>query len=165
MATSSSFAVLAKAKAAQLHCRGMQLPSKEIKEKLSLIKLMSSIIQVASKRQALSEFKRSTSSTKFHSTITFKKLVFWQNKSANLITKAAVQRGFKFFCRRWHDVAKTWPLSFLARKPSPTELLVLDWEIAKLSLWIESEAGGCHFAVWSSATRVCLCCTSTNSNR
>ena len=165
MATSSSFAALAKVKVARLHRKGILLPSNEIKEKLSLIKLMSSIIQAASKQQALSEFKRSTSSIKLHSTITFKKLVFWQNKSAYLMTEAVVQKGFKFFCRRWHDATKTSPLSFLVRKPNPTELLFLDWEIARLSLWIESEAGGCHFAVWSSATWVCLCCTSTNSNR
>ena len=90
--------------------------------------------------------------------------VFWQNKRANLITEAAVQMGFKFFCRRWHDAAKTSPLLFLIRKSKPTKVLFFDWDITRLSLWIESEIGGCDFVVCTSATWFCLCCTSINSN-
>ena len=162
MTSSFSFVALAKANAARLHHKCILW--KEIKEKLSLIKPMSSMIQAASKQHIPSEFKRFTSSAELHSTITLWKLVFWQNKKANLITVAAVQKGFKFFYRRWHDAAKTSPFLFLIRKPKPTKVFFFDWEIARLSLWIESEIGGCHFVVYTSATWFCLCCTSINSN-
>ena len=162
MTFSFSFAALAKANAARLHHKGILW--KEIKEKLSLIKPMSSMIQAASKHKILSEFKRFTSSAKLHSTINLSKLVFWQNKRASLITIAAVHRGFKFFYKQWHDVAKTSPLLFLIRKPKPTEVFFFNWEIARLNLWIESEIGGCHFILCTSATRLCFCCNSINSN-
>ena len=47
--TSFSFAVLIKASATQLHCKGML--TKEIKAKLSLSKVMSSKIQATSRAQ------------------------------------------------------------------------------------------------------------------
>ena len=106
MTFSFSFIALAKSKAAWLRCNGI-LSKEKKKEKLTLIKLISSMILAASKEQTLIEFKRSTSSAKLHSTITFEKLILWQNNNANLITLRSVQREFKFFWTRWHDAAKT----------------------------------------------------------
>ena len=71
MTSSSYFVALAKSKAARLHRNGVL--SKE--KKKSLIKLMSSMILATSKEKTLSEFKRSNSLAKLHSTITFEKLV------------------------------------------------------------------------------------------
>ena len=89
MTSSFSFATLALASAARLHCKGIL--AKEIKSKLSLIKLMSSRIHAASRKQILSQLIKSTSSTKLHSTSTFAKLIFWQKSKAFLIIKIAVQ--------------------------------------------------------------------------
>ena len=50
------------------------------------------MILAASKKQTLSKFNRATSLAKFHSMITFEKLVLWQNNNANLITLRYVQR-------------------------------------------------------------------------
>ena len=50
-------------------------------------------LKPTSRAQILSKFSRSTSSTKLHSIVTLRKLVFWQNWGAILITFAAVQRG------------------------------------------------------------------------
>ena len=62
------------------------------KEKLTLIKLISSMIPAASKEQILSEFKRSTSSARLHSTITFEKLV--------TLTKQQRQSHHSSFCAK-----------------------------------------------------------------
>ena len=109
MAFSFSFLALAKASAARLHCK--EILEKEIKSKLSLIKLMSSKIHAASREHILSELIKSTSSAKLHSTSTLEKLVLWQKSKAFLITKAAVHRGFKLFSTRSQDAASTSPMS------------------------------------------------------
>ena len=95
MASSFSFAALAKASAAQLHRKRVLV--KEIKIKLSLIIEMSSKIQATSNEHVLLEFNKSTNSVKLHSNWTLEKLKFWQKSNAFLITQAIVHRAFSFF--------------------------------------------------------------------
>ena len=90
--------------------------------------------------------------------------MLWQNSWAILITKAAVQRGFKFFCGRQHVVAETSPLQFRISSPTPIDELFLDCEMARFNLWIESEGGGCHFGKRRVGASVFLCWTSTYSS-
>ena len=73
MTFSFSFATLARIRATLLHHKGILAIIIIIKSKLSLIKVISSRIQATSSEQILSEFKRSTSSAKLHSTSTFEK--------------------------------------------------------------------------------------------
>ena len=73
MTFSSSFAALTRVRVALLHCKGILAIIIKIKSKLSQKKVISSRIQATSSEQILSEFKRSTSSAKLHSTSTFEK--------------------------------------------------------------------------------------------
>ena len=108
MASSSSFAALAKASTAWLHRKGML--EKEIITKLSLIHEISSKVHATSNEQILSEFNNSTSLAKLHSTSTLEKLMLWQKSKAFLITKATVHSWFSFLSTRSHRAASTSPL-------------------------------------------------------
>ena len=94
----------------------------------------------------------------------WKNWCFDKKSNAFLITQAAIHNGFSFFMILSHAAASTSPTLLRIVRLIPTEADFFDWEIATLSLWIQSDLGGFHFAAINLRSCEFFYCTSTNSN-